>query len=60
MTDLEAAIERLEQAAAVWFNQDLHRDLRVLIAAARRGESERAAVGAGLEALERRIREKVE
>lgn len=34
--DLEAAIARLEQAAAVWFNQDLHKDLQALIAAARR------------------------
>lgn len=55
--DLEAAIDRLEHAAAIWFNQDLHRDLRTLIAAARREESGR---GAALEALERRIREKAE
>ena len=58
--DLEAAIDRLEQAAAVWFNQDLHRALRTLIAAARVEESKRAATGAALEALERRIREKAE
>lgn len=36
VSDLEAAITRLEHAATIWFNQDLHRDLQALIAAARR------------------------
>jgi hypothetical protein len=35
MSDLEAAIARLETAAGVWFNQELHRDLRTLIETAR-------------------------
>lgn len=48
MTDLEAAIDRLERAAAIWFNQDLHRDLRVLIAAARDGDSRRVAIAAAV------------
>ena len=55
MTDLEAAIARLEKAAATWFAQDLHRDLQTLIAAARLGDSRRPAIDAALEALERRI-----
>ena len=56
MTDLEAAIVRLERAAATWFSQSLHRDLQTLIAAARK----RAAIDVTLETLERRIREKIE
>lgn len=36
MSELEQAIERLETAAGIWFNQSLHRDLRVLIDAVRK------------------------
>jgi hypothetical protein len=59
MSDLEAAITRLEHAATIWFNQDLHRDLQTLIAAARekadssRRRSFNQALNDAVESLER-------
>lgn len=51
---LEAVIARLEEAATIWFNQNLHRDLQILIAAARRGEPSRGPVYGDEEAQRRR------